>query len=154
MMVSYYTTLLLLTLLLQTNRRDALKTIITLLIVCTSTFIMDYYTSNGYSIFQSAVRCELVYLILIIATVTIHKSKMLFVVTITSLVWNILCVVPTTVFIQNFIYTFYQPLNIILFECLLYSCMNTTRPSVFVKKYLNDIKDRQSRQEKVIGELC
>ena len=115
---------------------------------------MDYYASNDYSIFQSAVRCELVYLLFIIATVTIHKSKMLFFVTITSLVWNILCVVPIPVFIQNFIYTFYKPINIILFECLLYSCVTTTRPSVFVKKYLNDMKDRQSRQEKVRAELC
>ena len=153
-MISYYTTLLFLTLILQTNKKDVLRTAVTIFVVGTSDYMMESYMSYGYSIFQSAIRCEVVYLILLVATLPLHKSKMLFFVTITSLSWNILCIVPTPIYLQDFIYISYETLNIILFECLLYSCVNTTRVSMFMKRYLNDMITRRPLCRKGEEPLC
>jgi len=149
-MVSYYTVLLLLTLLLQTSKATVYKTTITLILVTTNVYIMKTYGSYGLSVYESAVRCELIYLLFLCLTVRLHKSKTLFAVTLVSLVINIAYLITDSTAVQYFIYDNYKIFNIILFECLLFNCINTTRVYIYLKRYLNNIKSNHSGYKKVL----
>ena len=153
-MVSYYISLLLLTLVLQTTKTDVIRTSIAILLVTVDSFIIQGYMNYGYSLFESVVRCDILYLIVLTFTTPFHKSKMLLFVVVISLLWNTLCTLPTPIYLQDFIYSSYETLNIILFECLLYSCANTTRVSIFMKMYLNDMIARRSLCRKGEEPLC
>lgn len=139
-MISYYTSMVLLTLLLQPNRYAMYKSALVLFLIVTSNYIMATYTDYGYSFYESAVGCEVVYLILLTLTTPLHKSKLLFTVTIISLLWNLLYIITESELIQDFIYNNYEIFNIILFECLFYYCLSTTRLYLWASKYLNNIK--------------
>ena len=148
-MVSYYTVLLLLTLFLQTDKTAVYKTIVTLILVISSVYIMKYYSSHGLSVYESAVRCETIYLVFLVSTIRLHNSWVLFAVTLASLLGNVVYLVTDSYTIQYFIYDNYKLFNIILFECLLYNSINTTRVYLYLKKYLNDMKDNHCGYKKV-----
>ena len=148
-MVIYYTTLILLILLLQTKKITVFRTLITLVLVSTNGIIMDSYLDQGYSVYESAVRCEIIYLIFLVFTVNLHKSIVLFVLTLVSLLVNSIYLATNTMDIKLFIYHNYNLFNLILFECFLYYTANTTRVYLALKKYLNTIKDNSEVYKKV-----
>ena len=149
-MVSYYTTLILLILLLQTKKITVFRTLITLVLVSTNGIIMDSYLDQGYSVYESAVRCEIIYLIFLVFTVNLHKSIVLFALTLVSLLVNTIYLVTNSMDIKLFIYHNYKLFNLILFECFLYYSVNTTRVYLALKKYLNTIKDKSEIYKKVV----
>ena len=126
------------------------KTTITLILVTTNVYIMKTYGSYGLSVYESAVRCEIVYLLFLCLTIRLHKSKTLFAVTLVSLVINMIYLITDSTAVQYFIYDNYKIFNIILFECLLFNCINTTSVYLYLKRYLNNIKSNHSGYKKVL----
>ena len=139
-MISYYTSMLLLTLLLQTSKDAVWRNLITLVLVITSDRIIDTYIDYGFSFYESIISCELIYLLFLLLTVKIHKSKALLVVTLASIAWNLIYTMTDSETIKAFIYSNFSLFNLILFECLLYSNITSVRPYIVISKYLNNIK--------------
>lgn len=149
-MVSYYTVLILLTLFLQTSKTAIYKTTVTLILVISNVYIMKYYSSYGFSVYESAVRCETIYLVLLVFTIRLHNSWVLFAVTLASLLGNVVYLVTDSYTVQYFIYDNYKLFNIILFECLLFNSVNSTSVYLHLKRYLNDMKNNHNGYKKVL----
>lgn len=149
-MVSYYTILLLIALFLQTSKTAALRNIVTLVLVVSSVYLMKNNASYGYSVYESAVLCETIYLVFLVFTIRLHKSWVLFAVTLASLIGNVSYLVTDSYTIQYFIFDNYKLFNIILFECLLFNCINTTSVYLHLKRYLNAMKNNHCSYKKVL----
>lgn len=126
MIVSYYIILLLVSLFYQKSREGRDLNLITIVMtVVASVLPMCSYITN-ISLQDMAIINEILNIILALITYKYHKNKFIFVPLTLSLFINYSYSVVASYEYRYFIYDYYNIINIILFEMLLYNCIRYT----------------------------
>lgn len=138
-MINYYTLLLTLTLLLQKNTKGVYLTLLALFMVVGGDSIITGFREQGYTLYESVVRLELLSLFLCSISVGLHKNKYIFWIIVASFLYNYTFLCTDSMEVKYFIYDHYKTVNTILFECMLALCFADTRLYYYFK---NKVKMR------------